>query len=215
MAVLDEEIPEEVQEEYLKRNGTIPYDHLFLFDSSFNGGTIGQKQLAEVERMIASMAYVHLLTDVGENALSVEDNFILSTIGSNGMARFGSAGLCKIIYPGEQIMQYCSMRWITELVDSYWMRIDKRFEEELILAREEQAMNPRIQLPGIIERYQEIFLEETSGEHASMASLYAQVFMQSDDGTDFSLADRFLEQIEEMIEDATSKESLQRLGESY
>lgn len=75
-------------------------------------------------------------------------------------------------------------------------------------------MNPRIQLPGIIERYQEIFLEETSGEHASMASLYAQVFMQSDDGTDFSLADRFLEQIEEMIEDATSKESLQRLGES-
>ena len=38
--------------------------------------------------MIASMAYVHLLTDVGENALSVEDNFILSTIGSNGMARF-------------------------------------------------------------------------------------------------------------------------------
>lgn len=111
-------------------------------------------------------------------------------------------------------MQYCSMRWITELVDSYWMRIDKRFEEELILAREEQAMNPRIQLPGIIERYQEIFLEETSGEHASMASLYAQVFMQSDDGTDFSLADRFLEQIEEMIEDATSKESLQRLGES-
>ena len=58
-------------------------------------------------------------------------------------------------------------------------------------------MNPRIQLPGIIERYQEIFLEETSGEHASMASLYAQVFMQSDDGTDFSLADRFLEQIEE------------------
>ena len=38
--------------------------------------------------------------------------------------------------------------------------------------------------------------------------------MQSDDGTDFSLADRFLEQIEEMIEDATSKESLQRLGES-
>ena len=111
-------------------------------------------------------------------------------------------------------MQYCSMRWITELVDSYWMRIDKRFEEELILAREEQAMNPRIQLPGIIERYQEIFLEETSGEHASMASLYAQVFMQSDDGTDFSLADRFLEQIEELIEDATSKESLQRLGES-
>lgn len=214
VAVLDEEIPEEVQEEYLKRNGTIPYDHLFLFDSSFNGGTIGQKQLAEVERMIASMAYVHLLTDVGENALSVEDNFILSTIGSNGMARFGSAGLCKIIYPGEQIMQYCSMRWITELVDSYWLRIDKRFEEELILAREEQAMNPRIQLPGIIERYQEIFLEETSGEHASMASLYAQVFMQSDDGTDFSLADRFLEQIEEMIEDATSKESLQRLGES-
>lgn len=214
VAVLDEEIPEEVQEEYLKRNGTIPYDHLFLFDSSFNGGTIGQKQLAEVERMIASMAYVHLLTDVGENALSVEDNFILSTIGSNGMARFGSAGLCKIIYPGEQIMQYCSMRWITELVDSYWMRIDKRFEEELILAREEQAMNPRIQLPGIIERYQEIFLEETSGEHASMASLYAQVFMQSDDGTDFSLADRFLEQIEEMIENATSKESLQRLGES-
>lgn len=48
VAVLDEEIPEEVQEEYLKRNGTIPYDHLFLFDSSFNGGTIGQKQLAEV-----------------------------------------------------------------------------------------------------------------------------------------------------------------------
>ena len=41
VAVLDEEIPEEVQEEYLKRNGTIPYDHLFLFDSSFNGGTIG------------------------------------------------------------------------------------------------------------------------------------------------------------------------------
>ena len=164
--------------------------------------------------MIASMAYVHLLTDVGENALSVEDNFILSTIGSNGMARYGSAGLCKIIYPSEQIMQYCSMRWITELVDSYWMRIDKRFEEELILAREEQAMNPRIQLPGIIERYQEIFLEETSGEHASMASLYAQVFMQSDDGTDFSLADRFLEQIEELIEDATSKESSRTSGKN-
>lgn len=211
---LEEEVPEEVQEEYLKRNGTIPYDHLFLFDSSFNGGTIGQKQLAEVERMIASMAYVHLLTDVGENALSVEDNFILSTIGSNGMSRYGSAGLCKIIYPSEQIMQYCSMRWITELVDSYWMCIDRRFEEELILAREEQAMNPRTQLPGIVERYQELFLEETSGERASLASLYSQVFMTTEDGTDFSLADRFLEQIEDAIEEATTKEALQRLGES-
>ena len=211
---LAEEVPEEVQEEYLKRNGTIPYDHLFLFDSSFNGGTIGQKQLAEVERMIASMAYVHLLTDVGENALSVEDNFILSTIGSNGMSRYGSAGLCKIIYPGEQIMQYCSMRWITELVDSYWMCIDRRFEEELILAREEQAMNPRIQLPGIVERYQELFLEETSGERASLAPLYSQVFMATEDGTDFSLADQFLEQIEDAIEEATTKEVLQRLGES-
>ncbi len=93
----DGDVPDEVQEEYLKRNGTIPYDHLFLFDSSFNGGTIGQKQLAEVERMIAGMAYVHLLTDVGANALSVEDNFILSTIGSNGMSRYGrscSTGPC-------------------------------------------------------------------------------------------------------------------------
>lgn len=211
---LDEEVPKEVQEEYLKRNGTIPYDHLFLFDSSFNGGTIGQKQLAEIERMIASMAYVHLLTDVGENALSVEDNFILSTIGSNGMSRYGSAGLCKIIYPSEQIMQYCSLRWITELVDSYWLCIDKRFEEEVILAREEQTMNPRVQLPGIVERYQELFLEETSGERASLASLYSQVFMQTEDGTDFSLADRFLEQIEDAIEEATTKKSLQRLGES-
>lgn len=211
---LEEEVSDDIQEEYLKRNGTIPYDHLFLFDSSFNGGTIGQKQLDEVERMIASMAYVHLLTDVGENALSVEDNFILSTIGSNGMSRYGSAGLCKIIYPGDQIMQYCSMRWITELVDSYWMCIDRRFEEELVLAREEQAMNPRVQLPDIVERYQELFFEETAGEHAGLSSLYSQVFMETEDGTGFSLADHFLEQIEEAIEEATSKEALQRLGES-
>lgn len=211
---LEEELTDEIQEEYLKRNGTIPYDHLFLFDSSFNGGTIGQKQLAEVERMIASMAYVHLLTDVGENALSVEDNFILSTIGSNGMSRYGSAGLCKIIYPGAQVMQYCSLRWITELVDRFWLRIDRRFEEELSLAREEQAMNPRVQLPGIVQRYQELFCEETGGEHAGLSSLYGQVFMEAEDGTDFSLADRFLEQIEEVIEEAVSSESLQRLSES-
>ena len=112
-----------VQEEYLKRNGTIPYDHLFLFDSSFNGGTIGQKQLAEVERMIASMAYVHLLTDVGENALSVEDNFIHDWKWHGSLWKCGSL---QDYLSGEQIMQYCSMRWITELVDSYWMRIDKR-----------------------------------------------------------------------------------------
>lgn len=209
-----EDAPEDVQEEYLKRNGTIPYDHLFLFDSSFNGGTIGQKQLAEVEKMIAGMAYVHLLTDVGENALSVEDNFILSTIGSNGMSRYGSAGLCKLIYPSEQVMQYCSLRWITELVDRFWMRIDRRFEEELSLAREEQALNPRIVLPNIEERYQELFMEEARGEHAGLASLYSQVFAQTEDGTEISLADRFLEAMEQEIEDAIGGESLQKMAES-
>lgn len=210
----DEEVPEDIQEEYLKRNGTIPYDHLFLFDSSFNGGTIGQKQLAEVEKMVAGMAYVHLLTDVGENALSVEDNFILSTIGSNGMSRYGSAGLCKLIYPSDQVMQYCSLRWITELVDRYWMRIDRQFEEELSLAREEQNLNPRIVLPNIQERYQELFLEETRGEHAGLSSLYSQVFMETEDGAELSLADQFLEAMEQEIEDAIGGESLQKLAES-
>lgn len=209
-----EEAPDDIREEYLKRNGTIPYDHLFLFDSSFNGGTIGPKQLAEVEKMIAGMAYVHLLTDVGENALSVEDNFILSTIGSNGMSRYGSAGLCKLIYPGEQVMQYCALRWITELVDRFWMRIDRRFEEELSLAREEQNMNPRIVLPDIRERYQELFLEEAKGEHAGLSSLYSQVFMETEDGADISLADQFLEAVEQEIEDAIGGESLQKMAES-
>lgn len=210
----DGDVPDEVQEEYLKRNGTIPYDHLFLFDSSFNGGTIGQKQLAEVERMIAGMAYVHLLTDVGANALSVEDNFILSTIGSNGMSRYGSAGLCKLIYPGGQVMQYCSMRWLTEVVDRYWLRIDRRFDEELALAREEQNMNPRVQLPSLYERYQELFLEETRGEHAGLSSLYSQVFMETEEGTRISLADQFLEAMEQTIEEAVSGENLQKLAES-
>lgn len=214
VSMLEEEVPFEVQEEYLKRNGTIPYDHLFLFDSSFNGGTIGQKQLAEVEKMVAGMAYVHLLTDVGENALSVEDNFILSTIGSNGMSRYGSAGLCKLIYPSDQVMQYCSLRWITELIDRYWMRIDRRFEEELSLAREEQNLNPRVVLPNIQERYQELFIEETRGEQAGLSSLYSQVFIETDDGADISLAEMFLESMEQEIEDTIGGESLQKLAES-
>ena len=73
-------------------------------------------------------------------------------------------------------MQYCSMRWITELVDSYWMRIDKRFEEELILAREEQAIESAYSAAWNYRALSGDFLEETSGEHASMASLYAQDF---------------------------------------
>ncbi len=213
-AAPEEELAFEIQEEYLKRNGTIPYDHLFLFDSSFNGGTIGQKQLTEVEKMIAGMAYVHLLTDVGENALSVEDNFILSTIGSNGMSRYGSAGLCKLIYPSDQVMQYCSLRWITELIDRFWMRIDRRFEDELSLAREEQNLNPRVVLPNIQERYQELFIEETRGEHAGLSSLYSQVFMETEDGAEVSLADLFLDSMEQEIEDTINGESLQKLAES-
>ncbi|MBQ8637942.1 MAG: hypothetical protein IJ468_02100 [Lachnospiraceae bacterium] len=213
-ASMEDEIPDDIQEEYLKRNGTIPYDHLFLFDSSFNGGTIGQKQLAEVEKMVAGMAYVHLLTDVGENALSVEDNFILSTIGSNGMSRYGSAGLCKLIYPGDQVMQYCSLRWLTELVDRYWLRIDHQFEEELSMAREEQNLNPRVVLPNIQERYQELFLEETRGEHAGLSALYSQVFMETEDGGEISLAGQFLEAMEQEIEDAIGGDSLQKMAES-
>ena len=106
--------------------GAIPYDFLFLVEKYGNSGVLGtlEDYIARSSQIVMNQ----LFSPISEKGFSTEDNLITSSVPTGGMNRYCGAGIANAIYPKEEVVRYCTVRYAEQLIQDYWMAIDEEYK---------------------------------------------------------------------------------------
>ena len=178
----------------------IPYNYLYLIENDDQGLV----SIESVVNQISRIVFTYLFTPVSNNALSIEDNFALQDTGRNGMNRYASAGLCRLIYPKELVETYVTLCSARDLVKEQWLKIDQDCEEERKVRINDMKTDPRAEIPKVEDSYQKFFEQEV--KHGALTRLAKQAY--SDEDMKVSNANDFLDTVDGIIKETLSQEEL-------
>ena len=126
----------------------VPYNSIFFVDDvNINGQRL--PDIDAYENMIQEIAYMQIYSPMADNMLSQEDNLIRSTILSRGQKIFASAGCSKIVYPHDDIVEYCVKRMMVDSLDSEWLYFDKQYIKQKVEAEKRKKLDRSVQVPNI------------------------------------------------------------------
>jgi len=103
----------------------IPYDFLFLVEKYGNRGSIGD--LEDYIVRASQIVINQLFSPIANRGFSAEDNLITSSVPTGGMNRYCGAGIANAIYPKDEVVRYCTVRYAGDLIKGYWLQIDDEF----------------------------------------------------------------------------------------
>ncbi|HEX2205211.1 MAG TPA: tubulin-like doman-containing protein [Longimicrobium sp.] len=107
----------------------LPYDFVFLHDfENTRGENLGH--VSHYTDQVAQTVYLQLFTPIAAGNFSQEDNQILSLISNQGRSRYCGAGVARLEYPYEGIVEYGALRWATDSLTDQWLKLDAQFEAE-------------------------------------------------------------------------------------
>lgn len=135
----------------------IPYDFLYLVEKRSNQGVIGD--LTENIKRTSQIVMNQLFSPVSNQGYSSEDNLITSIVPQGGMNRYCGAGVSNAIYPKDEVIRYCTVRYAQQLINEYWLTIDNEFKKRDEQQRRLKKNNPSIKPLEKSEVYCSIFDE--------------------------------------------------------
>ncbi len=124
----------------------VPYNFIFFIDNTNERG----KTLSTIEayeKQLADVAYMQLYSPMANNIYSEEDNRIRDLISSQGQKIYGSAGYSRIIYPHDDVVEYCAKRMMSESMSSTWLGFDELYREALSDAKQRKKTDPSFPEP--------------------------------------------------------------------
>lgn len=124
----------------------VPFNSIFFVD---NVNASGQRlaTLEAYQELIAEIAYMQIYSPMADNMLSQEDNQIRDTILTQGQRIFAAAGCSKIVYPHDEIVDYCVKRMMADNLDSDWLYFDKLYRKQYEDAKKRRQTDHSVQLP--------------------------------------------------------------------
>ncbi len=185
----------------------VPYNYLYLVERSGKLGSIGDTKLGEIFDYVSHIVYTLLFSPVTADALSIEDNFILASIGQGGMNKFAGAGMCRLVYPKETAQKYVALRVVKELVQKEWLLIDRSFEALKKAAMAKQRTDSTTELPEIKKSYLELFKTEALGDHAKLGMFAKEAFVERSNEY-ISVAYEYMKNLDELIQDLMDSEEV-------
>lgn len=194
-------------------NPDIPYDYLYLIEGSNADGGIGMVPLSSVENLAARMVHTLMFTPVSNNALSVEDNMILQDAAHNGMNRYSSAGMTRLVYPLELAREYVTLCTVRDLVQNEWMIIDNAFQDRMADARSRQRTDGQVKLPQMKNTYVELFRNQVKGE-GSLGKLYQEAYMVTPENEEVSYATLYLKNLDTLVANVMADEDVETASEA-
>ena len=178
----------------------IPYDYLYIVEKSGAMGTVGDAHIEEIINYIARVVFVMMFSPITADALSVEDNFILSRIEEGGMNRYAGAGMCRLMYPIKTAQEYVTLSVVRNLVQSEWMLIDKEFDALTKAALSKMVSDPTVVKPEIETSYVEIFEKEALGDHAKLGRFVQEAYNEKESKY-ISKANEFIEKLDGLVDE--------------
>lgn len=135
----------------------VPYDFLYLVEKISNQGIVGD--LPEYIKRTSQIVMNQLFSPISSGGYSAEDNLITSIVPQGGMNRYCGAGVSNAIYPKDEVVRYCSVRYAQQLINEYWLTIDNEFKKRDEQQQRMKKTNPNVKPLEKSEVYCQIFDE--------------------------------------------------------
>lgn len=106
-----------------------PFTQCFLCDYENNqGGNIGS--IKNYKKQIEDFLYLNTFSPTGDENRSEAINNIFKRIQDGPSARYGASGIAKIVYPIDNLLDYFSVKRLSEKLKTTWLKIDNAFDEK-------------------------------------------------------------------------------------
>lgn len=126
----------------LAASAPVPYEFLFLVEKNGTRGSIGD--LEDYIERSAQIVMNQLFSPIAGHGFSTEDNLITSSVPTGGMNRYCGAGIANAIYPKDDVVRYCTVRYAGEMIKGYWLQIDDEFNRRDAQQRRQKKTNPSL-----------------------------------------------------------------------
>ncbi len=147
-----------------------PYDFLFLVEKSdVNGQNIGgfDAYISKAAQIVMMQLFA---SDMTANMHSSEDNLIIEAVETNGMNRYCGAGVSKAVYPEEENIRYCTLRFTESILTGYWLRIDQMVDLNMTQHKRLLASNPSLMEKDPHDEYMTVFNKLTDSNDSEFTS---------------------------------------------
>ncbi|MER2080361.1 MAG: tubulin-like doman-containing protein [Ruminococcus sp.] len=189
-----------------QRSAYIPYDYLYLIEGTTASGGIGETSITNIESHVGKMVFTLMFTPISDNALSVEDNMVLQDMETNGMNRYSSAGLCRLIFPCDIAKEYVTRSLVQDLVQQEWTIIDTKYNDTLLTARANQKTDGLVEMPKLIPTFTSTFENEIN--NGSLGNLFKEVYIVDEHRNTICRSESFLSAIEENVDHILSSDDV-------
>lgn len=150
----------------------VPYDFLFLIEQSNNEGrNIGKLKsyITKSAEIVKSQLFAR---SVSSRVYSTEDNTIVNQVKSNGLRRFCGAGVSKLIYPEDENIRYCTLKYSESLLSKYWLQIDNIVATNVSLHKRQMASDQSLEPLDPQKEYRAVFDDLTDATEHSVPLQY-------------------------------------------
>jgi hypothetical protein len=166
--------------------GPPPFNFMFLYDyTRSDGSNLGPKD--NYIHQAAEALYLQLFSPLETNRggiYSQEDNLLLTIVASQDRARLASSGVAKLIYPHEDIAEYCALQWATTGLSDDWLELDRLVDDEFRQGEQEKRQGIYRKMPERHVRYVELLRLKAEAENPLpfFSHVYRQAHLLDEDG---------------------------------
>ena len=129
-----------------------PYNYCYFYDKEDTKGRV-LGTLEDYKRMIADNVYTQVSGPMSDKIYSNYVNLQKSIVGQNGLNIFGGVGIGKLIYPYDDIVDYCVNKALLQSLNNQLLRLDNIFNDEYAKYRRDLEAGRDVKKPDLEEIY--------------------------------------------------------------
>lgn len=126
------------------------FDFIFFIDyENKTGANLGS--ISDYEDVVAQLTYLQLYSPMKDSINTKEDNIFLNNV-RQGFS-FGSCGTAKAVYPKDDIMEYCVLRTVSEMISDGWLNLDSEIEAAKMEVKARRNAGEAVEPLNPVEKY--------------------------------------------------------------
>lgn len=194
-------------------HSNIPYDYLYLIEETNTMRTTSDATLGAVIDVVSRVVFTLLFTKVGPDSRSVEDNFVLARMKTNNMGRYAGTGMCRLIYPVNEVIDYVTNRSVKDLVSREWLYLDNKYNSLVLEAKANMKTGGAQTIPEYGKSYVKLFNDEMK-QDGILKSLNNDINVYVNEKGSLNVIKKFIKFIEKTITGKSKNEELEQQREN-
>ena len=107
-----------------------PYDNILFFDYE-NSNNQHLESFPEYLELLGETIYYGYISPISSDYQSRFVNQIREFILNNQESFYSASSVNKLVYPYADVVEYLSLEWIIDEIDTSWLQFDKSYDEEV------------------------------------------------------------------------------------